>query len=136
MIMACKNVFVLLFILCVLASSAAAARELNGYNKASGHNHLTARHEVNIDSYKCWNALSQLNNCTMEIFRFFLNGHSGITRDCCGAIQDIYDCDPIVLISLGFTSEQENILLDYCYASFGPVVDPLVGSPLSAEALI
>ncbi|KAM0009011.1 putative Egg cell-secreted protein 1.1/1.5 [Helianthus debilis subsp. tardiflorus] len=63
----------------------------------------------------CWNALLELKSCTNEIVLFFLNGDSYLTMDCCRAIRTItYGCWPSMLTSLGFTSEQGDILQGYC----------------------
>ncbi|KAG9139421.1 hypothetical protein Leryth_017333 [Lithospermum erythrorhizon] len=63
----------------------------------------------------CWNALMELKSCTNEIILFFLNGESYMGMDCCKAIRIItYECWPSMLTSLGYTSEEGDILLDYC----------------------
>ncbi|KAK1436402.1 hypothetical protein QVD17_02181 [Tagetes erecta] len=63
----------------------------------------------------CWNALLELKSCTNEIILFFVNGDSYLTMDCCRAIRTItYDCWPSMLTSLGFTSEEGDILQGYC----------------------
>lgn len=65
----------------------------------------------------CWNALLELKSCTNEIILFFLNGDSYLTMECCRAIRIItYGCWPSMLTSLGFTSEEGDILQGYCGA--------------------
>ncbi|KVH98614.1 egg cell-secreted protein 1.2-like [Cynara cardunculus var. scolymus] len=64
---------------------------------------------------ECWNALLELKSCTNEIILFFLNGDSYLTMECCRAIRIItYGCWPSMLTSLGFTSEEGDILRGYC----------------------
>ncbi|XP_076901368.1 egg cell-secreted protein 1.5-like [Bidens hawaiensis] len=63
----------------------------------------------------CWNALLELNSCTNEIVLFFVNGETYLSIDCCRAIRTItYGCWPSMLTSLGFTSEEGDVLQGYC----------------------
>ena len=72
----------------------------------------------------CWNALLELKSCTNEIILFLLNGDSYLTKDCCRAIRIItYGCWPSMLTSLGFTSEEGDILKGYCGAA--PLPQPV-----------
>ncbi|XVF15000.1 hypothetical protein REPUB_Repub09cG0111200 [Reevesia pubescens] len=135
--MAVKNVFLLLVLVVCLLASATAARELSSYNKP-GHN-LAARLEASGGLVECWNALNELKSCTNEIVLFFVNGQTDIGPDCCRAIDVITRiCWPAMLTSLGFTSEEGNILRGYCYASSGPTAaaPPLAGAPVSAVVLV
>ncbi|XP_021290559.1 egg cell-secreted protein 1.2-like [Herrania umbratica] len=134
--MAGNNVFLLLFMVCLSASGATATRELNGYSKAPGHNIAARLDEASLVSVNCWNVLYQFTPCGIEIVRFFINGRNGIIRDCCNAIQDMEHCEPGMLISLGFSYEEEKALISYCDASLGRAAAPLAASPLSAEAFI
>ncbi|KAL7616411.1 egg cell-secreted protein 1.2 [Lactuca sativa] len=73
----------------------------------------------------CWNALLELKSCTNEIILFFLNGDSYLTMECCRAIRVItYGCWPSMLTSLGFTSEEGDILKGYCGGS--PLPQPVM----------
>ncbi|PWA96120.1 Prolamin-like domain-containing protein [Artemisia annua] len=73
----------------------------------------------------CWNALLELKSCTNEIILFLLNGDSYLTIDCCRAIRIItYGCWPSMLTSLGFTSEEGDILKGYCGAA--PLPQPVM----------
>ncbi|EOA29038.1 hypothetical protein CARUB_v10025293mg, partial [Capsella rubella] len=84
---------------------------------------------------QCWDALYELKSCTNEIVLFFLNGetklghaineyclnHFAITTllsapaGCCNAVDVITnDCWPAMLTSLGFTSEETNVLRGFC----------------------
>ncbi|KAG9153120.1 hypothetical protein Leryth_012378 [Lithospermum erythrorhizon] len=76
----------------------------------------------------CWNALMELKSCTNEIILFFLNGESYMGMDCCKAIRVItHECWPSMLTSLGYTSEEGDILSDYCG---GAQTSPLAAPPL------
>ncbi|XP_072950462.1 egg cell-secreted protein 1.2-like [Typha angustifolia] len=69
----------------------------------------------------CWNALLEIKSCTNEIVLFFLNGESYLGLDCCRAIRTItLHCWPSMLTSLGFTSQEGDILRGYCDAEAGP----------------
>ncbi|XVF61815.1 hypothetical protein PTKIN_Ptkin08bG0161000 [Pterospermum kingtungense] len=121
-----KNVFLVMVLVCFLAN-AAAARELSSYSKPVGYN-LAARLEASGGLVECWNALNELKSCTTEIVLFFVNGQADIGPDCCRAIEVITrNCWPAMLTSLGFSSEEGNILRGYCDASPGPAAGPLAG---------
>ena len=128
--MALRNVFLLLVLVCLLAS-VTAARELSSYSKPGQT--LAARLEASGGLVECWNALNELKSCTNEIVLFFVNGQTDIGPDCCRAIEVITrNCWPAMLTSLGFTSEEGNILRGYCDASPGP----LAGSPVSPVVVV
>ncbi|XWS44796.1 hypothetical protein CRYUN_Cryun15aG0079200 [Craigia yunnanensis] len=124
-----------LVLVCLLAS-VTAARELSSYSKP-GHT-LAARLEASGGLVECWNALNELKSCTNEIVLFFVNGQTDIGPDCCRAIEVITrNCWPAMLTSLGFTSEEGNILRGYCDASSGPAAAaPLAGSPVSLVVVV
>lgn len=66
----------------------------------------------------CWDSLFQLQSCTGEVILFFINGETYLGPSCCRAIRIIeHDCWPSMLGSLGFTSEEGDILRGYCDAS-------------------
>lgn len=127
--MAFRNVF----LVCLLASvSVSAARELSSNSKPV--HTLAARLDASGGLVECWNALNELKSCTNEIVLFFVNGQTDIGPDCCRAIEVITrNCWPAMLTSLGFTSEEGNILRGYCDASPAPAAAPapLAGSPVS-----
>lgn len=79
----------------------------------------------------CWNALTELRSCTNEIVLFFLNGESYLTIGCCRAIRVITrNCWPTMLDSLGFTSQEADILRGYCDAeTAAPPPSPLLSAP-------
>uniref|UniRef100_M0ZXN3 Prolamin-like domain-containing protein n=1 Tax=Solanum tuberosum TaxID=4113 RepID=M0ZXN3_SOLTU len=73
------------------------------------------------DSSECWDSLFELQACTGEIVLFFVNGETYLGQNCCGAIRIIErQCWPSMLGSLGFTSEEGDILHGYCDASESP----------------
>ena len=64
---------------------------------------------------ECWDALYELKSCTNEIVLFFLNGETKLGTGCCHAVDVITrDCWPSMLTSLGFTSEETNVLRGFC----------------------
>ncbi|KAG7567204.1 Prolamin-like domain [Arabidopsis thaliana x Arabidopsis arenosa] len=64
---------------------------------------------------QCWDALYELKSCTNEIVLFFLNGETKLGSGCCNAVDVITtDCWPAMLTSLGFTSEETNVLRGFC----------------------
>uniref|UniRef100_A0A3Q7IPX6 Prolamin-like domain-containing protein n=1 Tax=Solanum lycopersicum TaxID=4081 RepID=A0A3Q7IPX6_SOLLC len=73
------------------------------------------------DSSECWDSLFELQACTGEIVLFFVNGETYLGQDCCSAIRIIErQCWPSMLDSLGFTSQEGDILHGYCDASESP----------------
>ncbi|XP_024974764.1 egg cell-secreted protein 1.4-like [Cynara cardunculus var. scolymus] len=63
----------------------------------------------------CWETLFELQSCTGEIILFFLNGETYLGTGCCRAIEKIEkQCWPSLLGSLGFTTEEGDILRGYC----------------------
>nr|XP_016456525.1 PREDICTED: egg cell-secreted protein 1.1-like [Nicotiana tabacum] len=69
-------------------------------------------------SSQCWDSLLELQTCSGEIVLFFINGETYLGPDCCGAIRTIErHCWPSMLGSIGFTSEEGDILHGYCDAS-------------------
>ncbi|KAL9441182.1 hypothetical protein AB3S75_019790 [Citrus x aurantiifolia] len=82
---------------------------------------LAIRLEVRGDLTECWNVLMELKSCSNEIVLFFLNKHTDIGPDCCRAIDiTTHNCWLVMLISLGFTAEEGNILRGYYDASSTP----------------
>nr|XP_043638071.1 egg cell-secreted protein 1.2-like [Erigeron canadensis] len=95
-----------------------ASRNMHLDEPPSNHDDLVSRLYEKKDGgglIDCWNALLELKSCTNEIILFFLNGDSYLTMDCCRAIRMItFGCWPSMLTSLGFTSEEADILRGYC----------------------
>ncbi|XP_076902387.1 egg cell-secreted protein 1.4-like [Bidens hawaiensis] len=66
----------------------------------------------------CWETLLELHACTREIILFFLNGETYLGTGCCRAIKKIEKlCWPSLMGSLGFTTEEGDILRGYCDVS-------------------
>lgn len=84
-------------------------------------NGLTSMTDSKTGLADCWSALTELRSCTNEIVLFFLNGESYLTIGCCKAIRIITrDCWPTMLDSIGFTSQEADILRGYCDAETAP----------------
>ncbi|KAL5751965.1 hypothetical protein ACOSP7_022136 [Xanthoceras sorbifolium] len=123
--MALKYVLlIILAITCFMSSGTATRSIVNLQHYMPGYN-LEARLEDSGGLAECWTALMELKSCTNEIVLFFLNGQANIGPDCCRAIGIITrNCWPAMLTSLGFTTEEGNILRGYCDASPPPVLAP------------
>ncbi|OVA06617.1 Prolamin-like domain [Macleaya cordata] len=137
--MALNSKLVLLLTLSAFIASTAtvvAAREL-AINKPR-HNLATRLNaEGGGGLVECWNALLELRSCTNEIILFFLDGEQTyLGLECCKAIRVItHQCWPSMLTSLGFTSQEGDILRGYCDASSSvPTVAP-VQSPAQSPLL-
>ncbi|XP_015886464.3 egg cell-secreted protein 1.3 [Ziziphus jujuba] len=112
-----NNMFVLMTSLVVLTISfpsiAKAARPLNHIGS-----NLAARLKLEDGSSTCWESLLHLQSCTGEVVLFFLNGETSLGPACCKAIRIIeHECWPDMLSSLGFTTEEGDILQGYCDAA-------------------
>ncbi|CAM0874599.1 unnamed protein product [Alopecurus aequalis] len=69
---------------------------------------------------ECFGAVTELRSCTNEIVLFFINGESWLGRDCCLAIRTVTrHCWPSMLASVGFTSEEADVLRGFCDAEVG-----------------
>ncbi|KAK8710017.1 hypothetical protein V6N13_145361 [Hibiscus sabdariffa] len=118
--MALKTVFLVVMLVCFVANAAAARGVSRSMYSKPGHN-LAARLQASGGLFECWNALNELKSCTNEIVLYFVNGQTDIGPDCCRAIGIITQhCWPAMLTSLGFTSEEGNVLRGYCDASSAP----------------
>uniref|UniRef100_A0A9I9CK87 Prolamin-like domain-containing protein n=1 Tax=Cucumis melo TaxID=3656 RepID=A0A9I9CK87_CUCME len=63
----------------------------------------------------CWGSLYELQACTGEVITFFLSGEAYLGVKCCQAIKTIqHECWPTLLGSLGYTTEEGDILEAYC----------------------
>ncbi|XP_019238333.1 PREDICTED: egg cell-secreted protein 1.1-like [Nicotiana attenuata] len=82
-------------------------------------------------SSQCWDSLLELQACTGEIVLFFINGETYLGPDCCVAIRTIErQCWPSMLGSIGFTSQEGDILHGYCDATESCSI-PEIPSPLA-----
>lgn len=128
-----KLVLVQLIVTWLHITVAATSREVQKTNDIQPRHH----HESNVTLVRlqeseggngmmeCWNALLELKWCTNEIILFLFNGESYLGLDCCKAIRVIsLHCWPSMLNSLGFTSEEGDILRDYCGTSSSPEPEP------------
>ena len=65
----------------------------------------------------CWESMFHLQSCTTEVVMFFLNGETYLGLGCCKAIRIIqHDCWPEMMSSLGYSTQQGDILRGYCDA--------------------
>ncbi|KAM1074343.1 hypothetical protein EV1_019064 [Malus domestica] len=122
--MALENVALLVTVCLIFtgANYALAARNVIDPIQPAYSIPITARiktgSEGNGGLVDCWNALAELKSCSNEVVLFFLNGQADIGPDCCQAIATITrHCWPAMLTSIGFTTEEGNILLGYCDAA-------------------
>ncbi|KAL3527929.1 hypothetical protein ACH5RR_012585 [Cinchona calisaya] len=73
---------------------------------------------IHLQQRTCWESLFELKSCTGEVILFFHNGETYLGQSCCRAIRIIeHQCWPSMLGSLGYTTEEGDILRDYCDAS-------------------
>ncbi|XP_047328703.1 egg cell-secreted protein 1.2-like [Impatiens glandulifera] len=71
--------------------------------------------EGNGTSYLCWESMFELRSCTGEMVSFFLNGETYLGTECCRAIETIQrHCWPSLFGSIGYTTQESDILYDYC----------------------
>ena len=76
---------------------------------------LSARLKLDEESPNCWDSLFQLQACTGEIVLFFLNGEARLGHSCCQALSTVGEhCWPNMIGTLGFTTEESQILEGYC----------------------
>lgn len=78
----------------------------------------------------CWGTLHELQACTGEVITFFLIGETYLGSNCCQAIKIIqHECWPTLLGSLGYTTEEGDILEAYCDTTIDGLTT--LSSPLS-----
>ncbi|TYI83435.1 hypothetical protein E1A91_D05G293000v1 [Gossypium mustelinum] len=76
---------------------------------------LTLQSRLNADSPSCWESLTQIQSCTGEVILFFINGETYLGDSCCHAIHTVsHQCWPNMLETLGYTTEEGDILEGYC----------------------
>ncbi|TKY73336.1 Egg cell-secreted protein 1.1 [Spatholobus suberectus] len=108
------NLFILssLVTITALVSSASMVESRSLSNPSSS---LAARLKLEGEPSNCWDSLWQLQACSGEIVTFFLNGETYLGHGCCQAIRVIgHDCWPNIVASLGFTTEETDVLEGYC----------------------
>ncbi|KAK7387049.1 hypothetical protein VNO78_27529 [Psophocarpus tetragonolobus] len=78
---------------------------------------LAARLKLEGEPNNCWESLWQIQACSGEIVTFFLNGETYLGPGCCQAIRVIgHECWPNIVGSIGFTTEETDVLEEYCDA--------------------
>ncbi|KAJ9146891.1 hypothetical protein P3X46_029106 [Hevea brasiliensis] len=106
------NIFKLFFFLVLLTSSMEFLAKAQTF---STNSNLLARLKLDDESSSCWDSLIQLQACSGEIILFFLNGETYLGHSCCEAIRIITkQCWPSMIDTLGFTTEEADILEGYC----------------------
>ncbi|GFP91803.1 egg cell-secreted protein 1.1 [Phtheirospermum japonicum] len=101
-----------------LSNLATTARILDSGSKPTLAARLKLEKSGDEGSSNCWESMFQLQSCTTEIVLFFLNGETFLGPGCCQAIRTIQkDCWPDLLGSLGYTTEEGDVLEGYCDAS-------------------
>ncbi|KNA17221.1 hypothetical protein SOVF_081780 [Spinacia oleracea] len=66
-------------------------------------------------SVNCWASMFELQSCTGEVIQFFYEGETYLGPGCCRAVRVIeHHCWPNMLATLGFTSEEGDVLQGYC----------------------
>ncbi|KAH1036505.1 hypothetical protein GYH30_056113 [Glycine max] len=84
-------------------------------SSSSSNTSLVARLKLDGESSNCWDSLFELQACTGEVITFFLNGETYLGPSCCQAIRIVgHDCWPDMIASLGFTTEEGDVLQGYC----------------------
>ncbi|KAL5698320.1 hypothetical protein ACHQM5_029374 [Ranunculus cassubicifolius] len=128
--MALSNFLLLLVISSVMFGIATASTDETTTQLIKPGQNLQAR-LYGEGTGNCWNALLELKSCTNEIVIFFLNGESYLGYDCCRAIRIITrECWPTMLTSIGFTSQEGDILRGYCDATTGSPTAPPAQAPV------
>ncbi|PRQ17678.1 putative Prolamin-like domain-containing protein [Rosa chinensis] len=76
---------------------------------------LATRLNLVGESSNCWDSLLQLHACSGEVILFFFNGETYLGHTCCEAIRMIeHQCWPALLGTLGFTTQETDVLKGYC----------------------
>ncbi|GMY33022.1 egg cell-secreted protein 1.1 [Fagus crenata] len=107
-----SKLFLTLLLACTMAFLAMARGPLNSPSTT-----LATRLQLDAQT-NCWGSLFELQSCTTEVILFFLNGETYLGPNCCRAIRIIErECWPALLGSLGYTEQEEDILIGFCDAS-------------------
>ncbi|XP_062021484.1 egg cell-secreted protein 1.1-like [Rosa rugosa] len=109
-----STLFLLTALLALTTPFMAMARPLMN-NPIGSHSNFAFRLKLDEESSNCWDSLFQLQACTGEVILFFFNGETYLGHGCCEAIKTIeHQCWPALLGSLGFTTQETDILKGYC----------------------
>lgn len=120
------TILILIALVTTLASSAPMTKSRSLSNPSTSS--LASR--LKLEGSNCWESLLQLQACSGEIIMFFLNGETYLGQGCCQAIRVIgHERWPNVVGSLGFTTEETDILQGYCDEE--AVHSPPPATPLS-----
>lgn len=129
-----SKLFLLTALLALTMPFMATARPLMD-NPIGSHLNLSSRLKLDEES-NCWDSLFQLQACTGEVILFFVNGETYLGHGCCEAIKTIeHQCWPALLGSLGFTTQETDILKGYCdeadqvHSPPSPPSPPSIGEP-------
>ena len=130
------NLIILLTTLLALVIIPASATRLGASTPSTGLN-LVARLKLeDEESSNCWDSLIQLQACTGEVILFFLNGETYLGPGCCDAIRTIgQHCWPAMFGSLGFTTEETDVLQGYCTGEARGSASPPPLSPPSPPSI-
>lgn len=133
--MASTHNLVALVMTILLALITTMASASNNTTDASAAVTLAARLKLEGEgSTNCWDSLFHLQSCTGEVIMFFLNGETYLGPTCCQAIRVVgHDCWPDMLASLGYTSEEGDVLQGYCDAKQSP---PPPTSPTTTTTVV
>ncbi|KAJ4715418.1 Egg cell-secreted protein 1.1 [Melia azedarach] len=123
--MALKNVLLILVLVCFMAyATAARNNDLKFYYKPPAYSPSESPEASGAQFIECWKALLKLNSCSKATIKYFLTGKAEISSECCSAVETSKSkCSPPGLTSLGFTSQEGDILSAYC-AALTPVPAP------------
>ncbi|TKY46819.1 Egg cell-secreted protein 1.1 [Spatholobus suberectus] len=109
------NPFILVALVITALVSHASVAESRALSNPSTTPGLAVRLKLQGEPFNCWESLWQLQACGGEIVKFFLNGERHLGQGCCQAIRVIeHDCWPNIIGTLGFTTQETNILEGYC----------------------
>ncbi|CAJ1964478.1 unnamed protein product [Sphenostylis stenocarpa] len=125
------NPFVLAAIMITALVSHAFVADSRALSNPSSTLSLALRLKLEGEPSNCWESLWHMQACSGEIIMFFLNGETYLGKACCEAIRVIgHDCWPNIVGSLGFTSEETDVLEGYCdEAVHSPPPPPLSVDP-------
>ncbi|XP_027364697.1 egg cell-secreted protein 1.1 [Abrus precatorius] len=99
----------------LLALTIASPSNSATLSAGSKYSTLGTRLKLDGESTECWDSLFELQACTGEVITFFLNGEAYLGPSCCQAIRVVgHECWPDMLLSLGFTSQEDDILKGFC----------------------
>ncbi|PON48955.1 Prolamin-like domain containing protein [Parasponia andersonii] len=97
---------------------------------------LVARLKLDDESSNCWDSLIQLQSCSGEVILFFLNGETYLGPSCCQAIRIIgQHCWPAMFGTIGFTTEETDVLQGYCDEEAAHSSPPTLPQPPSSPSV-